>query len=605
MPSSHRIALRSAQKSAAGTLRLISALLAAVIFLVDLLSTLDIAVAVMYIVVVMLTAAHASRREQSWVTAGCVALTLIAFVVVHRGDFTHGSIARCVFALLAIGLTAALTERNRRATELLNDQADLLNQTGDAIVVRDMGDRIVFWNSGAAQMFGHAEQTAVGAVCHTLLDSQFESSYEDAMRRVSEAGHWQGELTQRKADGSQVVTLSRWSLKRDEKGAAVSILECTTDISARKRAERRMRQQEYELRTALDSIPALVWTSDQGGKVDYLNAYWREHDMAPSQPGVQNSPRIFAEDAASWRQHWDNAIANESAFDAEARLICGDGSVHWFLHRAVPLRGENGRVTKWYAASIDIDNLRKAEDALQKAQAELAHATRVATLGELVASIAHETSQPLAAIITNGEASLRWLDRDPPRLDEVRAGLLRLVGEASRASDVVRRLRALASKSASQMELLPMCEVVHEALGLLQRESIRQKVAVHIDCEASVPPVVGDRVQLQQVLINLAINAMQSMAKVDERPRELRVRVARQDDEALLVTVRDSGEGIDATQLDRLFEAFFSTKKEGMGMGLAICRSIIQSHGGRIWVTSTPGCGSQFAFTLPFAEEHT
>lgn len=232
--------------------------------------------------------------------------------------------------------------------------------------------------------------------------------------------------------------------------------------------------------------------------------------------------------------------------------------------------------------------------------------TRVATLGELTASIAHEVNQPLAGIVTNGEAGLRWLGREEPQLDEARSAVQRMIGDARRASEVVRRLRALSRKDSPQKLPIKINDVIDEALPLIQRELSMHRVALRLELGAGLPRVVGDRIQLQQVIINLIINGVQSVSSV-AGPRKLIVGSQQSTDrDGVVVTVRDSGTGIDPDVADRLFNAFFSTKPDGMGMGLSICRSIVEAHGGRIWAANNDdGPGATFQVFLPFEDGAT
>src|SRR5712692_3937122 len=241
----------------------------------------------------------------------------------------------------------------------------------------------------------------------------------------------------------------------------------------------------------------------------------------------------------------------------------------------------------------------RAEEALHKAQAELAHVARVMTLGELMASIAHEVNQPLAAVVTNGQACLRWLALETPRLDEARAAVERVVRDGNRASEVIQRIRALAKKTEPQMVALDINDVIREAISLEQREMLSQRVSLRTELASALPPVLGDRVQLQQVVINLVMNAVEAMAPVTDRPRDILIRSQRDDANEVLVAVRDSGLGIDSENADRLFNAFFTTKPSGMGMGLSISRSIIAAHGGRLWAAPNADHGATFQFSLP------
>jgi PAS domain S-box-containing protein len=247
----------------------------------------------------------------------------------------------------------------------------------------------------------------------------------------------------------------------------------------------------------------------------------------------------------------------------------------------------------------DITERRRFEDALRGAQVELAHVTRLTTLGELTASIAHEVNQPLAAIITNGDACLRWLDRDVPQLDEVRNAVQLVINDGNRAADVIRRVRALSKKTDAPRAPLPLNEIIDEVILLLQREVLSHQALLRRELASELPLVLVDRVQIQQVIINLMMNGMEAMAAVTGRPRELKIQSQRDGADQVLVAVQDSGLGIEPEHMDRLFNAFFTTKPTGMGMGLSICRSIIDAHGGRLSASNHVDGGAIFQFTLP------
>jgi C4-dicarboxylate-specific signal transduction histidine kinase len=250
-------------------------------------------------------------------------------------------------------------------------------------------------------------------------------------------------------------------------------------------------------------------------------------------------------------------------------------------------------------AVMDVTEARQAQEALADAQAQLAHANRVATLGALTASIAHDVNQPLAAIVANGEANLRWLDRPAPPLDTVREGLERMIGDAERASSVVNRIRALARKDPSEHRLLDVNAVINDVVRLVAREIAAHQVSLRLALAPALPAVRGDRVQLQQLIINLVINGIQAMAGIDGRARSLSIRSELDESGEVQICVQDSGNGIDPAIANRLFDAFYTTKSGGMGLGLSICRSIVESHGGRIWASNDGGGGAVFAFTLP------
>jgi C4-dicarboxylate-specific signal transduction histidine kinase len=261
--------------------------------------------------------------------------------------------------------------------------------------------------------------------------------------------------------------------------------------------------------------------------------------------------------------------------------------------RTAELAGANDKLR------TEMNERQRAEEALQKAQAELAHVTRVMTLGELTASISHEVNQPIAAIVTNGQICLRLLALETPRPDDMRATVERIVRDANRASEVIQRIRALAKRTEPQMVSLDINEVIREAALLVQREVLSHGVSLRTELASALPPVLGDRVQLQQVIINLLINGVEAMAPITDRPREIAIRSLQHDVGHVQVAVLDSGVGIDSKTAEQLFSAFFTTKPGGMGMGLSISRSIIRAHGGKLWVSPNPDHGSAFQFTVP------
>src|ERR1700722_219815 len=251
-----------------------------------------------------------------------------------------------------------------------------------------------------------------------------------------------------------------------------------------------------------------------------------------------------------------------------------------------------------FASVASLFERQRAEEALRQAQANLAHVSRVMTLGELTASISHEVNQPLAAVVMNGQVCLRLLALETPRPDEMRAAVERIVRNANRASEVIQRIRALAKRSEPQMVSLDINDVIRDAIPLVQREVFNHGASLRTELASALPPVLGDRVQLQQVVINLLINGVEAMVPVTDRPREILIRSQREAGE-VHVAVRDSGIGIDSETAERLFSAFFTTKPSGMGMGLSISRSIIRAHGGRLWVSPNTDHGAAFQFTVP------
>ena len=249
----------------------------------------------------------------------------------------------------------------------------------------------------------------------------------------------------------------------------------------------------------------------------------------------------------------------------------------------------------------EIVERKRAEEAVHKTQANLAHLTRVMTMSELATSIAHEVNQPLAAIVTNGAAGMRWLGSEPPNFERARDSIARIINEGNRASEVINRIRALSRKALPQRSVIRVNEVIHEVVSLVGTELAKNRVALTCELQRDLPPVLGDRIQLQQVVLNLVMNAIEAMV-VTQGSRELLIGSRTGEAGQVQVMVRDSGVGLGQEDLERAFEAFFTTKEDGIGMGLSISRTIVESHGGRLWAERNPGSGATFRFSLPVSE---
>jgi C4-dicarboxylate-specific signal transduction histidine kinase len=296
---------------------------------------------------------------------------------------------------------------------------------------------------------------------------------------------------------------------------------------------------------------------------------------------------------------WAQIVRAGVSGEIEARICRPNGDARFFLIRTTPIRDEKGAIVKWYGTATDIEDLKRAEQASREAQAQLAHINRVATMGQLTASIAHEVNQPIAATVANAQAALRWLEKDPPNLGEVRQSLDDIVSSGNRAGDVVARIRALVKNAAPQTDHLDMNEAIREVIALTRSEAVKNRVALQVQFAERLPSIEGDRVQLQQVMLNLIINAIEAIGAIDEGSRELLISTGRAEAGGVFVAVRDSGAGLSPQDLEHVFDAFYTTKSGGMGMGLAICRSIIEAHGGRVWATPNTPRGATFQFNVP------
>jgi PAS domain S-box-containing protein len=314
--------------------------------------------------------------------------------------------------------------------------------------------------------------------------------------------------------------------------------------------------------------------------------------------------RVHPEDLTLLHDMIARARSAASDFEYEHRLLMPDGSVKHLHLIAHGTKNESGEV-EYIGATQDVTQRRLADEALDKARSELAHVTRVMSLGALTASIAHEVNQPLSGIITNASTCLRMLDADPPNVDGARETAKRTLRDGNRASDVVTRLRALFSKKELTLESLDLNQAAREVIALSSNELQRNRVVLQSELPDDLPPVKGDRVQLQQVILNLLRNASDAMVAVDDRPRQLMIRTERDPGDRVRLTVKDAGEGFDSRTVDKLFEAFYTTKSSGMGIGLSVSRSIIESHHGRIWAEPNDGPGATFAFAIPCAVMRT
>ena len=321
-----------------------------------------------------------------------------------------------------------------------------------------------------------------------------------------------------------------------------------------------------------------------------------DRETAPTVEAVIQ--RTHPEDRERVQRFIERASRDGGDWDVEHRLLLPDGAVK-SLHVVVHAVRDEAGVLSFVGAVMDVTAARRAEEAVQAAQAELAHVARMTTLGELTAWIAHEVNQPLAGIVTNGTACLQWLGQKTPALDEARSSVEDMISDAQRAGDVILEIRALSRKTAPKRAPLDINDLIQGVVRLVTREAQAHGASVRLDLAPALPAVVGDRVQLQQVVINLVINAIQAMASVTARPRELSIRSRQNEAGHVLIEVADSGHGIGSTKADQLFKAFFTTKPAGMGMGLSICRSIIEAHGGTVWATDNTPSGAVFHFTLP------
>ena len=296
---------------------------------------------------------------------------------------------------------------------------------------------------------------------------------------------------------------------------------------------------------------------------------------------------------------WEG-VRSGQGFALETRTLrASDGTYRRHLQQAVVLRDAEGNVLRFVGTTTDIDDQKRAEETLRQAQADLARVTRVATLNAMTASIAHEVSQPLSGVLTNANTGLRLLAADPPNLTGAMETARRTIRDANRAAEVIKRVRAMFSKAAPVIELVDLNDAAREVITVSAGELHNRRAILHSDFAENLPLVSADRIQLQQVVLNLLLNAADAMAEVEDRPRTILVQTRLHPDGQVRLDVRDCGVGVDPHTIEKLFDAFYTTKSQGMGVGLSICRSIIESHNGRLWGEANEGPGATFSFTVP------
>jgi PAS domain S-box-containing protein len=360
-----------------------------------------------------------------------------------------------------------------------------------------------------------------------------------------------------------------------------------------------LQSSEDRLRRVIDTIPAHAWSARPDGSVDFINQRLLESTGLPIEAllGSGWHSIVHPEDRARYVAAWRAALATGEPVEIEARIQTARHDYRWLLVRNVPLRDAHKAIVKWYGTGIDIEDRKQAEEALRKALADLAHANRVTTMGELSASLAHEVNQPISGAITNASICLRKLDREQPDLEGARTAASKIIRDASRAAEIVDRVKLFFRKGVVSKEPVDINEMIQEMEILLRNETTHHSVSVQTNLAADLPLILADRIQLQQVLMNLMINSIDAMKTVDG-PRQLTLGTQSDSNKQLTVSIKDTGVGLPMNQTDQIFNAFFTTKEHGTGMGLRISRTIIEAHGGRLWATDNYPRGASFHFTL-------
>jgi len=511
-----------------------------------------------------------------------------------------------VTVLKLLASQAAISLENTGLYRDLADREAKIRRLVDAniigIFVADLEGRVIEANDAFLRILGYDREDLVsGRVRWTeLTPPEWRERDMCTLAELNSTGAVQPfEKEYFRKDGSRVPVLIGGALFKEGSNEAVAFV---LDLSERKRAEEALRESERSMRSAIDGIPGLVGVLAPNGDVENVNRQILEY-CGRSLEGLKNwgtNGTIHHEDLPHVAEVFTKSIASRVPYEFEARVRRFDGEYRWFDIRGVPIRNDSGCITRWYVLLTDIEDRTNALARLEQMQSDFAHMNRVSTMGELAASLSHEITQPIASARNNARAAQNFLNMQPPELGEVGEALASVVGDVDRAGGIIDRIRDHIRKAPPRLEHFDLNAAIDEVIVLAQSAVVRNGVSVQTRLVDGLLPVEGDRVQLQQVVLNLVLNAVEAMGSVESGARELSISTAK-DRTGVLVAVRDTGPGIDPAHLERIFEAFYTTKSSGVGMGLAICRSIIDAHGGRLWVDANRPRGAIFQFTLPGA----
>jgi PAS domain S-box-containing protein len=503
------------------------------------------------------------------------------------------------------GLAVDIDERKKAEDQLRRSEAYLaeaqrLSHTGTTVY---NDTTILYFSDENYRIFGFDPRNGLPsreAALQTFHPDDRERAQEEARRGVREHRDYKLEFRLLLPDGTvkyiEGIAHPRFSVS----GELVEIVSTIIDVTERKRADQALRESEERARSAIDGIAGLVVILAPNGEIETVNRQLFTY-FGRSLEELKNwgaSDGIHPDDLPRVLEVFERAIASEIPFHYEIRLRRFDGEYRWFDTRHVPIRDDSGRIARWYVLATDIEDRTRALAQLEQMQADFAHMNRVSMMGELAASLSHEITQPIASARNNARAAQNFLDMQPPDLSEVREALGCVVGDTDRAGDIVDRIRDHIKKTPPRKERFDLNEAINEVIVLGRSAIIKNGVSLQTRLFEGLFPIHCDRVQLQQVVLNLILNAAEAMGSVEAAPRELLISTA-QHHKGVLVAVRDSGPGIDPIHLERVFEAFYTTKAYGVGMGLSICRSIIDAHGGRLWAEANEPRGTIFQFTLP------
>ena len=527
---------------------------------------------------------------------------LIGVLYLENNLTSHVFTPTRIAVLKLLASQAAISLENTRLYRDLTEREAKIRRLVDANIIG-----IVFWNregrileanEAFLHMVGYGREDLVsGRVSWSeVTPDQWRAVDQQASAELAATGACEPfEKEYFRKDGTRVPVLIGAALFEGRRDEGVAFV---LDLSERKLAEQALRQSEEQWRDVFENNPTMYFMVDAAGTVLAVNPFGAEMlgyrvDELVGQPVLSV---CHESDREAVQRHVAQCLRQlGKAHSWEARKVRKDDTVLWVRETAKAVPRANGPMV--LIACEDMTAQRSAAEALHQAQADLAHVSRVTTLGEMAASIAHEVDQPLSGVVINANACLRFLARATPDLDEVRDGLQAIARDGRRAGDVIARIRFLARGTVTEKERLDINDVIREVVTLAEGEARRTRARLRTELADDLPRVLGDPVQLQQVVLNLLLNGLDAMHPV-MGPRELVIRTQREATDRVRVAVQDSGSGIDPQMADRIFEAFYTTKRSGMGMGLSISRSIVEQHGGRLWAAPNDGPGTTFHFTL-------
>jgi signal transduction histidine kinase len=546
------------------------------------------------------------------------------YVTAHALSHELGGV-EFVGAVMDVSDRKRAEEELRRSEALAEQRLRLVVDTTPAMLNSCRPDGYLdYVNKGWLDYFGFSLETALDRADVMKVAAPSEADmYGGEWRPIIHPDdlaafkdRWKSTLASGKSDEYEARVrrfdrVYRWHLFRvvplcDETGKPVKWYVSAFDIEDRKRAEEALRRSEAYLAEAQRLTHTGSWACNifTGELIHSSEEHSRLYGFDP-QRGVPSFEefvqRIHPEDRTEVIKAFANASRAKKDFDAYFRVVLPNATTKYVYGTGHPVFGPSGGVGEFVGIVMDVTERRQVDEERERfrqVQSELAHVNRVTAMGELTASLAHEVNQPISAAITDAKTCLRWLTRDQPDIEEARAAAMRIVDDGKRAAEIVGRIRLLFKKGTPQQEPVDVNEIIQEMVVLLRGEATRYAVSVRTELAAGLPETVGDRVQLQQVLLNLIMNGIDAMKTVDGT-RELLVNSQRAENEHLLITVSDTGVGLPPRQADQIFDAFFTTKLNGTGMGLRISRSIVESHGGRLWASSNSPRGACFHFTLP------